>query len=116
MVSSAISSFRGARPDIEELQRRGKNDRSESEDTWKIVQAIVGLARNLGMEVIAEGIENLMQLKMLQTLGCEYGQGYYFSKPMDPGAIEALMSHPLPWSLTFERNYYNVLPFAVGSK
>jgi diguanylate cyclase (GGDEF)-like protein/PAS domain S-box-containing protein len=83
-----------------------------SEETWKIVQAIVNLARNLGMEVIAEGIENLMQMRMLQSLGCEFGQGYYFAKPMDPRSVDSLLSMPLPWSVAFERPSGRAFPFA----
>lgn len=49
----------------------------------EIVQTILTLAHNLEMEVIAEGIETLAQLKKLQDLGCLLGQGYLFSKPVD---------------------------------
>ncbi len=72
-----------------------------SEETWKIVQAIVTLGKNLEMELIAEGIENMMQLRMLQTLKCDYGQGYYFSKPMEPAAIEPLVAGHIPWRVAF---------------
>lgn len=47
-----------------------------------IVRTILMLADNLGFEVVAEGIENINQLKKLQALGCAYGQGYLFSKPV----------------------------------
>jgi EAL domain-containing protein (putative c-di-GMP-specific phosphodiesterase class I) len=49
----------------------------------EIVQTIVTLARSRGMDVVAEGIETLPQLQKLQDLGCELGQGYLFSKPVD---------------------------------
>jgi diguanylate cyclase (GGDEF)-like protein/PAS domain S-box-containing protein len=49
----------------------------------EIVRAVVTLARNLGMEVIAEGIETVVQLDQLRALNCEQGQGYYFSTPVD---------------------------------
>ena len=45
-----------------------------------VVPLIINIARTMGMQVIAEGIENRVQLKQLQQLGCEYGQGYLFSK------------------------------------
>ena len=48
----------------------------------EIVRAVVGLARNLGLEVVAEGIETVMQLDQLKALGCDQGQGYYFSEPV----------------------------------
>jgi diguanylate cyclase (GGDEF)-like protein/PAS domain S-box-containing protein len=50
------------------------------EQNSEIVRAVVALARNLGLEVIAEGIETLAQLSQLKALGCEQGQGYYFSE------------------------------------
>jgi diguanylate cyclase (GGDEF)-like protein/PAS domain S-box-containing protein len=46
----------------------------------EIVRAVVGLARNLGLEVVAEGIETVTQLDQLKALGCDQGQGYYFSE------------------------------------
>jgi diguanylate cyclase (GGDEF)-like protein/PAS domain S-box-containing protein len=84
-----------------------------NEETWKIVQAIVSLARNLDMDVIAEGIENLVQMRMLQSLGCEYAQGYYFSKPLDSADAEVLLAGPLPWAVALEKGATNILPFAA---
>src|SRR5689334_11604475 len=56
-----------------------------------IVRTISTLARNLGMEVIAEGIETDEQFQQLRLLGCEYGQGYLFSPPVgDAGAPHLL--------------------------
>jgi diguanylate cyclase (GGDEF)-like protein/PAS domain S-box-containing protein len=52
-----------------------------------IVRAIFTLANTLEMDAIAEGIETIEQLEKLKTLGCEQGQGYLFSKPLD--SIEA---------------------------
>ncbi|MEG4943695.1 EAL domain-containing protein [Microcoleus sp. F4-D5] len=49
----------------------------------EIIQTIVTLARSRGMDIVAEGIETPTQLKKLQELGCELGQGYLFSKPVD---------------------------------
>jgi len=49
----------------------------------EIIKTIVALAHNLGMEVIAEGIETQTQLEKLQGFNCELGQGYLFSKPVD---------------------------------
>ena len=48
-----------------------------------IVRAIVTLAKTLGLEVIAEGIETQRQLDLLKSLGCERGQGFLFARPMD---------------------------------
>ena len=47
-----------------------------------IVKAIVSLAHNLGMEVIAEGVETLAQADALRALGCRRAQGFLFSRPL----------------------------------
>lgn len=51
-------------------------------DGQGIVRAIINLAHTLGMDVIAEGVETIEQLEQLQALDCEFGQGYFFSKPV----------------------------------
>jgi diguanylate cyclase (GGDEF)-like protein len=57
-----------------------------------IVRTISTLARNLGMEVIAEGIETEEQYQQLKMLGCEYGQGYLFSRPVDNEGVKYLLA------------------------
>ena len=57
----------------------------------EIVRAVVTLARNLGMEVVAEGIETELQLDQLRALNCEQGQGFYFSIPVDVESATALI-------------------------
>ncbi len=57
-----------------------------------IVHAVVTLAHNLGMEVIAEGVETLDQVALLQSLECDLGQGYLFSRPVSAASIPALIA------------------------
>ncbi|MEN3325827.1 MAG: hypothetical protein V7638_634, partial [Acidobacteriota bacterium] len=57
-----------------------------------IVRTISTLAHNLGMEVIAEGIETEEQHQQLKMLGCEYGQGFLFSRPVDNSAVHHLLT------------------------
>jgi diguanylate cyclase (GGDEF)-like protein/PAS domain S-box-containing protein len=57
----------------------------------EIVRTIVMLAQVLGMDVVAEGVENKDQLKLLRDLKCEYGQGYYFSRPSSPADAEKII-------------------------
>ena len=57
-----------------------------------IVRTISTLARNLGMEVIAEGIETEEQYQQLKMLGCEYGQGFLFSRPVDSTGVAHLLA------------------------
>lgn len=66
-------------------------------ENLEIVRAIVMLARSLGMEVVAEGVETPVQLAQLRELGCEYGQGYFFSRPLDSEAATALLSRSPKW-------------------
>jgi len=56
------------------------------------VRTISTLARNLGMEVIAEGIETEEQYKQLKMLGCEYGQGFLFSRPVNNDGVQHLLT------------------------
>ena len=65
-------------------------------ETHEIVRVIIMLAHNLGLRVVAEGIEKPEQMVMLRDLGCELGQGYLFSKPVDAAAIEQLLIKGLP--------------------
>ncbi len=57
---------------------------SSSSGTNAVVRAILALAGSLGMQVIAEGIENDMQREQLLRLGCEIGQGFLFGEPQPP--------------------------------
>jgi len=63
-------------------------DRGENSE---IVRTIVTLARNLGIDVIAEGVETAEQLAQLSALGCGQVQGFYFSRPVATDAVAALM-------------------------
>ncbi|HTZ82517.1 MAG TPA: EAL domain-containing protein [Candidatus Acidoferrales bacterium] len=65
---------------VQEMQ----SDRGSSD----IVELIILVAHKMGMKVIAEGIETPRQLERLAELGCEFGQGYYFSQPMDAKAAQ----------------------------
>lgn len=56
-----------------------------------VINAIVNLARNLGISLVAEGIETEDQLTLLQALECDKGQGFYFGRPMDATAAEAFI-------------------------
>jgi len=57
-----------------------------------ILQAIVALARHLGMGVVAEGVETEEQLLVLKNVGCELGQGFWFSAPLDGAGAEVLLA------------------------
>jgi EAL domain-containing protein (putative c-di-GMP-specific phosphodiesterase class I) len=53
-----------------------------------IVRSTIDLGHNLGLQVVAEGVEDLAAWDMLKTLGCDDAQGYFMSKPLEPQALE----------------------------
>jgi predicted signal transduction protein with EAL and GGDEF domain len=60
-------------------------------ETRQIVQAIITLAHNMGMDVVAEGVETHTQASQLTSFACEYAQGYFFSKPLGQEAMLQLL-------------------------
>ena len=68
----------------------------EDKENLEIVRTIITLAHNLKMDVIAEGVETAEQLSQLRDLGCEYGQGYYFSQPVSAEEASHLIADLLP--------------------
>ncbi|HYJ80362.1 MAG TPA: PAS domain S-box protein [Longimicrobiaceae bacterium] len=63
----------------------------------QLVQAIVGLARNLGVDVVAEGVESRAQLDALRALGCDFAQGFLFSEPLPDDEAEVLLVADPRW-------------------
>jgi EAL domain-containing protein (putative c-di-GMP-specific phosphodiesterase class I) len=61
----------------------------------ELVRTIMDMARNLNLGVIAEGIEDKEAAAVLKQMGCRFAQGYYFSRPVEPGAIERLLAKEL---------------------
>ena len=62
-----------------------------------IVHTILALARTLGLEVVAEGVETAEALAMLRDFHCQIGQGYFFSSPVDGDAALALLEKSPIW-------------------
>jgi diguanylate cyclase (GGDEF)-like protein/PAS domain S-box-containing protein len=62
-------------------------------EKMQIVRTVVALAWNLSMNVVAEGVETQKQMYQLKALNCEFGQGYFFSKPLDSSKAGALIAH-----------------------
>lgn len=67
-----------------------KNNQTNN-NVSEIVRATIALAHNLGMSVVAEGIETEQQLKLLQSYDCDFGQGYFFARPMSPADATEMM-------------------------
>ncbi|MEJ7665294.1 MAG: EAL domain-containing protein [Hymenobacter sp.] len=77
---SSLSSLHHFPVDVLKIDRSFVNRMGPGSENSEIVRTIVQLAHNLGMEVTAEGVETAEQFNQLRALGCEYGQGYYFSQ------------------------------------
>ncbi|WP_233258754.1 bifunctional diguanylate cyclase/phosphodiesterase [[Phormidium] sp. ETS-05] len=78
--------------DTLKIDRSFVSQMSFDSDSFEIVRTIISLAHNLGMDLIAEGIETAQEMSQLQALGCEYGQGYFFSKPLDAEAATVMLA------------------------
>jgi len=63
-------------------------DLGNTPQSGAVVSAIIALARALGLRVIAEGVENVTQMEVLNNLGCHICQGYLFARPMPPAQVE----------------------------
>jgi len=70
------------------------SEMEEDAKNLKIIRGIVGLAHNLEKKVIVEGIETEPQLAQVKAMGCEYGQGYFFAKPLPMEQAEELLRSP----------------------
>ena len=89
---SSLSHLRRFPLDTLKIDRSFVSEMENSSDSRAIVQMIVSLGRSLGMEIVAEGVEGAKQAGLLESFGCEYAQGYFFSKPIDQeGMAEVLL-------------------------
>ena len=91
-----ISPRQGNNPDI---GGSPASSLSSSKMPSSIVKTIILLGKSLGMQVVAEGIETHEQLRNLQDLGCDYGQGFWFTQPLDVGAATKLVRSKLAFSI-----------------
>ncbi len=84
-----LDSIKIDRSFISGMESEGRN--------YQLVRTIIMLARSVGMSVVAEGVETEGQLRELRRLGCEYGQGFFFSRPVAPAEAEALLARDPRW-------------------
>lgn len=81
--------------DTLKIDRSFVNSIDNNVEKLSIVRAIISLALNLGMNTIAEGIETVNQLAQLKALKCQYGQGYFLSKPLDKQILENIIANEI---------------------
>ena len=85
------------------IDRAFVNNLPDDDDAVAIVRAIVSMAKNLGLKLVAEGVETENQVGFLHALGCHVGQGYLFSKPVPVEAFQKLLTKNRPVFLAAER-------------
>jgi diguanylate cyclase (GGDEF)-like protein/PAS domain S-box-containing protein len=66
-------------------------------DGMEIARTILPMAKNLRLDVVAEGVETLEQFELLKKFNCAFGQGYYFSRPLSAEGITTLLKGDLAW-------------------
>jgi len=80
--------------DVLKIDRSFVSRMTEGNQPLQIVRTIIELARVLGMDVVAEGIETVEQYQLLRQLGCRFGQGFLFARPLTVDAITELLRLP----------------------
>ena len=89
---SSLAYLRRFPVDALKIDRSFVSAMADSTESTALVHTLVQLGRTLGLETLAEGIEESWQLESLQHEGCDQGQGFFFSRPLEPGAVEELVA------------------------
>jgi len=105
---SSLSHLHQLRVNTLKIERSFVNRIGDGDGGAEMVRAIVTLAHNLAMDVVAEGVETAEQAGRLRALGCEYAQGFFFAKPMSAADVDRLIAAQ-PWS-THVTNDLNAAP------
>ncbi len=87
---SSLAYLRRFDIDYLKIDKAFVNNLTSDSDDMALCEAIIVMAHKLGIKVIAEGIETQEQCDLLTAVGCDYGQGYFFAKPLDADAFEQL--------------------------
>jgi len=88
---SSLSYLQNFPVDVLKIDRSFVNDLKDEKSDSAIVRSIIALANNFNLQVVAEGIEDEFQKEILTDLGCQYGQGYYFSRPVTADEMAVLL-------------------------
>jgi predicted signal transduction protein with EAL and GGDEF domain len=85
---SSLSYLRRFPLDTLKIDRSFISDINNNHESLEFVKTIVTLAHKIGLSVVAEGVETLEQAEQLRSLACESAQGYFFSRPLNPEAVD----------------------------
>jgi diguanylate cyclase (GGDEF)-like protein len=89
---SSLSYLHSFPVDTLKIDRSFIQQMGEDADSLGLVPLIINIAQKMGMTVVAEGIETQLQLDHLKALHCDFGQGFFFFKPLEADKISALLS------------------------
>ena len=89
---SSLAYLRRFPVDALKIDRSFVSGMADSAESTALIHTLVQLGRTLGIETLAEGIEETWQLKNLQRERCDQGQGFLFARPLEPGAVEELIA------------------------
>jgi diguanylate cyclase (GGDEF)-like protein len=92
---SSLSSLNELPVDVIKIDRSFVEQAANSEQKRVLIQAVIMVAKSLGMQTVAEGIENHEQLTVLQEMRCQKGQGFLFAKPLSATAFSDLINPQL---------------------
>ena len=92
---SSLNMLSDLQIDILKLDLRFMNNQNKNNNR-SILSFVISLAKWLGLKVIAEGVETIEQVDFLRSLGCEYAQGFYYSRPLPQDLFESLLLKQFP--------------------
>ena len=91
MGHASLSHLRRLRVDEIKIDPSFVRDLDADETVTLLTRTLIRLGQDLGVQVVAEGIEHPWQLRRLREMGCAYGQGFLVGRPMDAAGVEALV-------------------------
>lgn len=89
---SSLSYLQRFPVDVLKIDRSFVSELKTAKSNSSIIRSIIALANNFGLKVVGEGIEQAFQQQILTELGCDYGQGYYFSRPVNAEQLSKLLT------------------------
>ena len=89
---SSLSYLKKFQVDVLKIDKSFVHEMLTDRGDMEIVKAVISLAQSMNLQLIAEGIELEAQKDKLLELGCQMGQGYFFSKPLSAEAFKAYMT------------------------
>jgi len=93
--TSSFASLHEFPVDVLKIHRSMLNGIEDSKDVASLIHGLAVMVKNMGIDMVAEGVETPAQLIALQELGCEYAQGFLFARPLTPAEVRAFASRSL---------------------